>query len=155
MRKENDAVSLQGFKGKGFTRERWGQGPLRTGLLFHKHQPSTTACQVRVRRQWFRKNNPGGALVDLFRDETWWRDFALPSPMPLVDFNPHEIMVLLLIHPICCMSVLNKPRSAIWVIRCCGAVCAGAKMTITYNWKWRFGTILPWWVGISHHLGLR
>lgn len=29
--------------------------------------------------------------------------------MPPEDFNPHKIMVLLLIHPICCMSVLNSP----------------------------------------------
>lgn len=34
---------------------------------------------------------------------------VLAALLPLVDFNPHKLVMLLLIHPICCMSVLNSP----------------------------------------------
>lgn len=60
--------------------------------------------RVPVRRQWFRKT----CLICLGTklDGVILR---LPSLMPPVDFNPHKLVMLLLIHPICCASALNNP----------------------------------------------
>lgn len=88
------------------------------------------------------KDKPGRVRLICFDTKLDGVILHLPSPKPLVDFNPHKLVMLLLIHPICCTSVLNNPTQQSGSLDA-RVPCVQGEMTIVYSQKWRFGTILP------------